>query len=615
MNSAFRPAIAAVTAAAFLASTFSTLPAAPAVAQTAAPVSVQACRALRDEQLRAEIETISTTIIRAELGQINYAAIVDRYWRETDMDRRVEERVDAAITEVRADTTWLDRAYSTISRERATELATAVAERTYQSGQFQAAMAELINAIGNDIGARMEQAAAQSSGPAVACMQLALESRYGSALAQSFETQSDRTLSAAADAGGTRIETTDLLLEGSQSIAGVLLIMSRRLVNQLVTQMGRRLAGAIVTRIVSSLTLIVGLALIAKDIYDAGKGIFPLVEERMKSSESRQLVKTEIANSVSEYVNGNIDAISQDTAVRLFAVWEDFKRLHDALLALADEYPRFATFLRGVKPGQIAPLGEIVQIIIAGEGKAGVLSRLADDTLSQALQTLGPAGLTVARQTRSIDAALAWQDLAGDRLGDVVRYDLYSRLKPDQISRAQLERLLALGDAAAISRLAGLSAPVREQLLALQPDQVRGLASQLGERELLALSRYEAELPPLTARRLMQAVAEQPERMATLSRVGVQDAVLSSRDQPAAIDMLLNPGGYFSLFQMAGDFSKMRNGAVGPRVFIEAYMSTVIAAFVLTLIVLFLILRLFRGRRTTVIVKSEDGKVIGRGKG
>jgi hypothetical protein len=615
MMSVFRPFVAAVTAVAFVASTFATLPAAPAIAQTSAPVSIQSCRALSDEQLRAEIQTISATVIRAELGQINYAAIVDRYWRATAMDRRIDERVDAAIVRVRADTTWLDRAYSTISQERATALATAVAERTYQSEQFQGAMAELIDSIGQDVGARMEQAAAQSSGPAIACMQLALESRYGSALAQSFESQRGRALSAAASAGGTRIESTDLLLEGTQSIAGILLIMSRRMVSQLVSQMARRLAGAIVTRIVSSLTLVVGLALIAKDVYEAGEGIFPLVEERMKSAESKQLVKTEIASAVSGYVVGNLDVIAQDTAVRMFAVWEDFKRLHDVLLALADSYPRFAEFLRQVQPGQIAPLGEIVQIIIAGQGEAGIVARLEDGSLQQALGVLGPAGLTIARQTRSIDTALAWQTLAGERLGDVVRFDLYSRLKPDQITRTQLERLLALGDAAAISRLAALAAPVRDQLLALQPAQVRELASQLSERELLALSRYETELPPLTARRLLQAVAEQPQRMKPLTNFGVQDAVLTSRDQAAAIDMLLDPGGYFSLFDMVNDFSKLREGDVKARVFIEAYMSTVAVSFVLVLILLGLLLRMFRGRRTTVIVKSEDGKIIGRGKG
>jgi hypothetical protein len=102
--------------------------------------------------------------------------------------------------------------------------------------------------------------------------------------------------------------------------------------------------------------------------------------------------------------------------------------------------------------------------------------------------------------------------------------------------------------------------------------------------------------------------------MEKLARSGLQDAVLASADQDAAIDMLLDPGGYFSLFGMVNDFGKVRAGQVEPRVFVEAYTWTLAVTALALLIFIILVARLIRGRRTTIIVKDQHGREIGRGK-
>jgi len=572
------------------------------------------CRQLDDDNVRAAIRSITEQRLKAELSGLNYAALVQQQWRTTDMDRRIDEQIDNAIGEVRADTDWFERAYSTISREQAEKFAVSVAEKTYNSEAFRNAMSDLTTAIGEDIGGRLEQAAAQASGPAVSCMRLALEARYGGAVAQSFVQQTEDTLNVAAQSGTPAITTGDLVFQGSEAIGGLLLIMTRRMIARMVAQMGRRLAGAIATRIVSSFTGVIGLALIVKDLIDAGEGVFPLIEERMKSDESKQLIKTEIAESISGFVNENIETISQETAANMFAMWQAFQDRYDLLLSLADKNTAFRDFLRQRKARELARLGELVELVVNQESEPAVFRRLEDGSLKTALETLSLDGIEIARQTRSLSTAIEWSKLAGDRIGEVLKYNVYSRIRPEQISRAELRRLLAVDDTTAVYRLAALPSAARERLLALPPAKVRSLATRLDEEELAALARYETELPDKSARGLLDSVSENPARMEKLARRGLQDAVLASADEDAAIDMLLNPGGTFSLFGMVNNFGKVRAGQVEPRVFVEAYTWTLATAALALLIFIILVARLIRGRRTTIIVKDQHGREIGRGK-
>jgi len=586
-------------------------PQTPSVRSAPAP---DECRKLEDENIRAAIRRITQERLEAELSGLNYAALVQRHWTQRNIDRRINEQIDAAIREVRADTDWFDRAYSTISKEQARKFATAVAEKTYSSEAFRAAMGELTSAIGEDIGTRLEAAAADASGPAVSCMQLALRARYGGAIAESFAQQTEQTLDTAAQTGEAPITTGDLVFEGGEAIGGLLLVMTRRMIARMVAQMGRRLAGAIATRIVSSFTGLIGLALIVKDVYEAGKGVFPLVEERMKSKESKKLIKTEIAESISSYVSKNIETISQQTAANMFSMWQTFQQRYDLLLSLADQDEAFAGFLKDRERGELAKLGELVELIVNQEGRPAVFRRLEDGSLKTGLEKLPLDGVEIARQARSLDTALAWNKLAGDRISEILRYNIYSRIRPEQISKSALESLLAVDDATAIYRLAALPDKARERLLSLPAGEIRGIARRLKEAELLALSRYQSELPDKSSRELLKAVVENPERMARLSRPGLQDAVLASADEDAAIDMLLNPGGTFSLFGMVDNFGKVRAGQVKTRVFFEAYTWTLSIVAAALLIFVILVARLIRGRRTTIIVKDRHGREIGRGK-
>ena len=174
-------------------------------------------------------------------------------------------------------------------------------------------------------------------------------------------------------------------------------------------------------------------------------------------------------------------------------------------------------------------LDEIVGLVLAGEGEAGVLKRLADGTLHRAVTALPPAALDIAREARSLETALQWSAVAGDSLPKVVEYEVHRRAKPEEFTKASLQRLLGLQDRLAVTRLASLTPAARTSLFELETAELKGLARALDDAQLDSLSRYLTGLDKASAQRVLRAVAQTPARMAELGKPRVRDAIIASQ--------------------------------------------------------------------------------------
>lgn len=578
-----------------------------AFAQPAATVTIDECRALNDTQVRDRIRELASTNLQSELTTVDYSALIDKYWAKDDISARIDREVDAAVAAVRADSSWLDRAYSTVSKSSAERFATAVADKTYNSEGFKAALDELATSVAKDAGAQVEAATAKVSNPIVACVQTALQSRYGGAIAQVFAQESQKNLGARAEQPAVKIGATDLVLNNAASISGIVLIVTRRVIAGVVEGIGSRIAGVVASRIVSSVAGLIGLALIAKDIYDAGEGVFPIVAGGMKSDETKTLIKNEIAKSIQTDITQQVGTIAQETAERIFAVWLDFKQKYKLLLSLSEKNEDFATLLKDTRLDQLSKLGQIVDILYASEGENRIFERAADGSLSTAVLDLNDAGLAIAAEKKSIADALRWTAVAGQDLPRVVDTGIYRWLSPDGLSHETLEKLLSLNDRIALNRIASLSGEERDFILNLPGSQMRDFARRLSDRQLAAFADYERRLEPGAARALMHAVSETPPVMQELSGEGLQQAIYSSRDQLAALNMILHSeASLFSYGRILKDAELVRSGDVGYRVFWERYWPSIaLLAFVL-LVLLAWLRRLLFGRPQIVIKEQKN---------
>ena len=208
---------------------------------------------------------------------------------------------------------------------------------------------------------------------------------------------------------------------------------------------------------------------------------------------------------------------------------------------MADRQDGFKRFLETVKADDMPRLDEIVALVLASEGEAGVLKRLGRrHAASRGDRRCRRRLIEIAREARSLETALQWSAVAGDSLPKVVEYEVHRRAKPDDVHQGQpAAPARPARTASPITRLASLTPAARTSLFELETAELKSLARVLDETQLDSLSRYLTGLDKASAQRVLRAVAQTPARMAELGKPRVRDAIIASSDQAAAVGMML----------------------------------------------------------------------------
>lgn len=606
--SCFRPAVSCLTAAALVLAPLGPSHAASSMTRA----EYEACQARDESGFRAAIETITRKGLEAGLANVDYKALVADEWRRGAIDDIVDREVDRAIGEVREESSWFKLWSSLASRERAQELATTAAERVYRSDPMKKAIEALATGLGKEVGKRIELATVDTAGPATQCMQAFLGRRYGTTVARVVADGAGKEYAVDPGKGGAHVSTSQVLAEGGGGIAGTVVLVVRRQLANMAARIGQRIVGSILSRLVAVVASGIGLVLIAKDIWDFRHGVLPIVASEMKSKETKDKVREELAKSISEQINDSLKEIADKTAERVVEIWLEFRRAHAKVLELADRRPDFKTFLETIRPEDLPRLDEVVALVLAGEGEDGVLKRLGDGTLHRAVTTLPPGAVEIAREARSLEAALQWAAIAGDALPRVVDYELHRRTTPQAFTRASLQRLLGLDDRLAITRLSSLTPVARASLFELEPPELKSLARALDEMQLDSLSLYLTKLDKAPAQRVLRVVVQSPARMAELGKPGVRDAIIASSDQAAAVGMMLQVNAVPDPTVILEHVNLVLGGRVSPWLLWEKHPAALLITAILVLALLLLLKRLLFGSRPRIVVQQGPGYV-GRG--
>src|SRR5215813_3789815 len=488
VNTAFkriRPAVCCLTAGALILAQVPMAQAASAMTRA----DYEACQARDEAGFRVAIEELTRRGLQAGLADVDYKALVADEWRRGNIDDLIDREVDRAIGEVREESSWFKLWSTLASREKAQELATTAAERVYRSDPMKQAIEALATGLGKEIGKRIELATIDTAGPATQCMQDFLGRRYGITVARIVAEGAGKEYSVDPTKGGAQVSAGQVLIEGTEGIAGTVVLVVRRQLASMATRIGQRIVGSLLSRLVSVVAGGVGLVLIAKDIWDFRHGVLPIIADEMKSKATKEKVRDELAATLSEHVGDSIRDISANTAARVVEIWSDFRRAHAKVLELAEKNEGFRRFLDQIAGTDMPRLDEIVGLILTSEGEPGVLKRLGDGTLHQAVTQLPPEALEIARESGSIETAFKWWAVAGDSLGKVVAFEVHRRASPQSFTKAGLLRLLALQDRVPITRLAALQATARDALFELESGELKSLARSLDEGELDSLAR------------------------------------------------------------------------------------------------------------------------------
>ena len=566
-------------------------------ARTVTREDYEACQAGDERAFQASVEKITVAAMEKGLQGVDYAAAVDAEWRKLGVDQIIDKRVDIAVEEVQNETSLGTRIQSLGNKEKAQQLATAVAERVYRSEAVSGAIEKLAEGVGQSVGARIELASQDAASPALDCLKAFLGSRYGQTVAGVVSGNAATEFGLDPDKGGASVNAGAVLKQSSSGITGAAILIVRRQLANMARRIGQRIVGAVLSRLVSVVAGGIGLVLIAKDIWDLRNGVLPIISDEMKTAATKTMVKDELAKSLSEQIGLHVREIGAKSAERVVEIWHEFRRAHLKALDLADRNEGFRKFLSDVQPASFARLDEVTGLVLSAEGEAGILKRLGDGTLETAIHKLPEPAMTIARETRAIEPALAWAAVAGDDLGKVVDFEIYRRGKPDAFTKGSLDRLFAVDDRLAISRLASIDRAARDTLFDLNANDLKSLARTLGESELTTLAAYLTGLADGPRERVLRAVAADPTRMRLMAPPRIRSAILASSDQAAAVDMFLRSGAADTAQATLQDFVSAWEGRVSPLLIWERHPIPTIALGFAALLMLLLLRRLFFPRR------------------
>jgi hypothetical protein len=599
-----RSAVSCLTAAAVIAAQVS---APGAAAQSLSRAEYEACQAQDEQGFRTAIEALTLKGLQAGLANFDYRPLIADQWRRSNMDEVIDRQVDEAIGQVRDESSWFQLWSSLASREKARELATMASERVYRSDAIKKGLEQIAAGAGREIGNRIELAVIDTAGPATQCIQLFLGRRYGTTVASIVSADAGEQYIDPAK-GTVEVGAGKVLADGSGVVAGTIVLVVRRQLSRMAARIGQRIIGSILSRLVSVVAGGVGLVLIAKDIWDFRHGVLPIVSEERKSPETKGKVREEIASTIQVHINGSLKEISAQTAQRVVEIWLEFRRAHAKVVEFADRNEAFKQFLTSIRPADSPRLDEVVAIVLASAGEAGLLRRLGDGTLNAAVTRMPAAALDIAREAGKLETGLKWAAVAGDSLPKVVEYEIHRRTTPDTVTKAGLQRLLALNDRLAINRLAALQPAMRDALFELEKGALVRLARSLDEPQLESLSRYLSALDKGSAQRVLSVVANAPSRMAELASPRVRDGIIASRDQAAALGMMLQSSSWTNPGAVASHVRLVTEGRVSPVLLWEKDGIALIVAILLGLMLLLLLKRLLFGSRPRVIVQQAGGR-------
>lgn len=573
------------------------------VASTAAPVlaaspssgDYAACQTTSEADFRKAVLDITSESLSRGTSNIDYRAAVADEWRRLDVGRTIDTEVDKAFAAVKDEQSWGSLLQSLGSEDKARELTVALTERVYRSPAMKTAIEELATGVGRSIGSRIEIATSDAAGPAIECMKAFLGPRYGSTVAGVVTGTAGKEFEVGANTAGGDVTAGGVLNQTAGGITGAAILVMRRQLANMAGRLGQRLVGSVLSRLVSVVAGGVGLVLIAKDVWDLRYGVLPIIATELKSAESKAKVQDELATSIADQIRDHVAEIARNASDRIVDIWKEYRAAHALVLDLAERRPEFRGFLDRVRPDVLPRVDEVTALLLPAEGEAGVMRRLTDGTLDQAVNKLPEPAMEIARQTRSLEMALAWSAVAGVQVNKVLEYEIFRRAKPTDFTARSLERIVSLDDPLAIKRLAAVPPQTRDALFDLDPKILTTVARSLDEAELTIFTGYLTGLSSQTRQQLLDKVAADPTSIKTLTRPRVRAAVLASRDQAAALDILLRNGQGDTPQMLQNDVRLAWQGDIDPEILWHRHPILVVLSGFAALLLILLLRRLFRG--------------------
>ena len=467
----------------------------------------------------SELNRLTRSVLEKEGSGLDLGKIVHDNWILVGMNGTVDASVDSAVERVREEEGTWARIFSGWSEEKAREFAEKVAAYAFGSPEFREAVDKLSGEISKDLEEEIHLMTVKSASAALLCMQEFINASFSETMSAELERGIRNEIADVNPGQGGGGEDVDALGNHTAALAGLGAIIGTQIAHKLAEKVAQGIIGKVVTRILGKAASsvipiagwIVGGVLIIYDLYKAWHGSLPSIQKDFKSEKVKEAIREEIAVLLEVELRNSLPEISDSVTIDIFKKWKTFLLEFELVLRLAEANESFREILDGITVEQVEHLTELVSVGHAALGREWLI-RTIESGEFQHIFELPKHAIQILEDEADPRLVLAWADLAGEQIVDVVKAKLYAHAVPsDFVSRESLERVLALKEPAVVEGFMELSQDEQTSLVQLPIEQAQWLLIVLTKKDVSMLAKYMQELKPPESTKLVNYVKDHRE--------------------------------------------------------------------------------------------------------
>ena len=543
------------------------------------------CSRIDKTQVRNEIEKHALEVINTSDTPAGIDSLVERKWAELEMDAAVDQAVQQAVDNLGSEEDYWNKLLSGWWGEKAQEYAERIANDAFSSPAFQVKLEELSTAVGAEVARRVETQFVAAASVALLCLKEYVGEQYSDQLFAAFE-RSVRADTQNVDLSASSPPILDAVQQHNLALMGVGAILVAQLVNRLAQKLtqkiAQRVAGKVVGRVAgkagSSLIpvagWIIGVALIAYDLWEGNAGALPQIQEALQSEEVKDKIRDEIALAIKDDLPDQAALIALETSVSLVEQWQGFCTDYGDVCQVADQNADFRSLLGYVALDELDSLAMLVTWFINQEGRRALDGAVIDGSLEQLL-AVSPEIRALIMDEMQPSEAVGWLAVAGERLDKVMALGMHRLAQPDEFDAYSLAAMLAVRETVDLQKLLALAPVQRDILLGLPADTLQALAADNSATELavLANTMLEPVQSPTSAAQIAEEVVQGSVSIAELAAPSSPTVSLSAAaDASGSAADAVAPSAANSAQEDAG----LQEGATSGNMLIPVVMSALL---------------------------------------
>lgn len=506
------------------------------------------CEDVNPANLRTELSNIIQTTFAEKQIAINIENSVNKQWENLSLDEAIDSEIDKAVEIESSNTDLGEKFRSNWSKDVIQGMTNRIAELAFDapSSEVKKKIDILSKNVAKGLSVELENASVSSSEQAMNCIKRFVDRRYSQTVWNMFDrhlTSLSRSINTSQDYRRNAPEPIEAYKDNLTGLGVIIAIIGRQAIKKGIAPITERISFNVVQRIFGRLTFleipffgeIIASVLTIWDVVEGFNGALPIIQKKLKEPELKIEVRQTIITTFKSELQKESSQISDAIANAIYPIWIEFTSNYKQTLDVAEGSPKFRNILDNTNEQTREKLFSLVGKILAVTGRNQLIGYIEDGTFERLL-SLPESTYQMLTNGDSIPILIDWVDLAGNRIDEVIKTELYKHLSPKNLTRQMLIDILSIQDLDAINKLALLDASHIQKLLTVSKSNLIALANRLSPNNLQLIAGYLDGLEQINVNRIVKFLLDEP-----MPGANVISHIVKSRDIDTAIQFWKHP--------------------------------------------------------------------------